>query len=165
MWADLDWIRFAVTLLVAAVWGVLVFFLPFVQKLARLGRMRPARSAYETLCVIFFAVSLVIAAVQAIPLCYYAFLRLNQEFGLIGSDMRFEPQAAWVLLVNLVTFLSARGLLWRRKETATAENRSVSFVRKTVFLLLASAGPVLLLIGYFLLCHLLLVSPGLRHWR
>ncbi len=159
---SIDWTYFAATLGVAAVWGVLVFFLPLVQKLSRLSDRPPAaRTAYERLCVGLFGVTLVVAAVEAIPLGYYAFLWINSAVGLLQSDLRFELASFWVLLANLATFLSARGLLWRPKETETVARPQVSLVRKVVFVLLSLAGPLLLIVTYFLLCHWLLVIPNL----
>ncbi len=158
----LEWTDFAVTICVAAVWGVLVFFLPLVQKLSRISaRLFALRTSWETLCVGLFGVTLAVALVQAVPLGYYAFLRLNEQLGLLTPELTFTPASMWVLLGNVVTFLSARGLLWPPKETGTPHPPQASLIRKLAFLLLALAGPLLLIVVYFLLCHRLLVVPGL----
>jgi len=156
----IQWTHFVLTLGVAAVWGAFVFFLPLVQKLSRLSDQPPAaRMMYEKLCVGLFGITLLVAAFEVIPWGYYAFLRINSAVGLLQENLKFNMASFWVLLVNLATFLSARGLLWRPKETEEVSRTQVSLLRKAAFLLLSLAGPILLVVTYFLLCHWLLVIP------
>lgn len=160
----LNWQHFEWTLYVAVVWGVFVFVLPLVQKLARFSNEFVTwRHGYERLCIVLFAITLAVGIVQAIPVGYYAFLELNLALGLIPSraQLNFELATIGVILGNVATFLSARGILWRAKQTDASKKQRVSIVRKLAFHLLWLTGPLLLVMMYYFLCHQFLVNQYL----
>ena len=157
------WSNFLLTLWVAAFFGLAVSVLPLAQKLSRgSNNYSSERTLYETICVVLFGIVLTVALVQAIPFGYYAFLKFNTTLGLIDPENHdFNPATALVVLGNVATFLSARGLLSRAKDTDAGGAQRVSVIRKLAFLLLWLTGPLLLVMLYFFLCHELLVHDHL----
>lgn len=151
-----SWDDFSATFKIGAIWLVLVFLLPLLQRISRLSpTLLRWRAKYENACIWLFAVVLGVFCWELIPLGYYAFLRLSEALGLM-KGLRVVPGGFWVLIGNLVAFLSARGLL-RNPSELKADVTKISIWRKAAFLLLACAGPLLLIVIYYLLCHWLLV--------
>lgn len=158
---DVQWKDFWLTLIALGLLLFVLFLLPLAQKISRFSsNFILWRKRYEFLCVLAFAGTILIGIIQLIPLGYYGFLRLNQALGLIGTDQKFEFATLWVILGNVVTFLSARGVLWRARQTDAAEKQRVSVLRKLAFLILWLSGPVLMVMLYFGCCHIFLLKPS-----
>jgi hypothetical protein len=158
----LVWQPWGTTLWFGGIWGVLVLLLPLVQKVMRLfDRGRQARTAYEYVCLVSFGVLLVVGGANLIPACYYAFLWISAKLTLYTpSEHEFQPRAIWAAVTNAVAFFAAKGLLWKSDKTDKETVQQVSLIRRLMFHALWLAGPLLMVVVYFLLCHWLLSVPG-----
>jgi len=136
------------------VWGVLVFFLPLLQKVARISTFwLPVRRSYEWLCVGGFIVSLAAVLLNWVPNLHYLFLSWNERLSLYSPGAGFNWQTVPFLIANLAAFASARSA------TIKSIGRRVPKLGKLLLAVLWLSGPVLLVVLYFLLCEMLLVRP------
>mgnify|MGYP001172759720 CR=1 FL=1 len=160
-WIMADWAICAL-----CIQGIVVLGLPIVQKLGRDPSRRHFRKRYEFWCALGFGVTLLIVAYTLIPTAHYGFLWGMQGFQLYDATKPdITLQTVWAGVANLVAFLLARGAML--KSAAAKQTKGIkSLIRVGISWLLMLAGPLLLLMLYFLLCEVLITNrvPGVPDW-
>ena len=137
--------------------GLMLFFLPTVQRLRKLwGRSFSKAGWYEIVTPFVFALTGFIILLNLTPnfhYLYYRFMRWIGETYLGTGTAAGSGTPGWSLTATFVAASNAIGLMIARGNWLKELARSFPVLGKGLFLLLWMCGPVLFLYSYFELCR------------
>jgi len=150
------WTPSEATLWMWAVSVLLLFLLPLVHRLGRLGGGWARTSAgHEWLTVWVFTASVAVTAVDYLPLGHFGYLTAMHAIG----EKLYEQTGGWSLAATCVCLVNALGFLTARSQWLHQLGQSRPRLRKLIFTMLWMAGPAFFVYAYFELCRVYVAAP------